>query len=148
MDPRGDPRADLREALLAAVDEGTTADMLADELGLAGEERDVVLALLRLQVTPEQIRSAASQGQVRAAVFEEVLDPERERRTVSAAEIEADGGLPAAEIQADIRAWGLASPAADEPYFTPEEAGAFRDLGRLEGVWPGEVRQELARVYG
>lgn len=130
------------------MEEPTTASALAEELGLGAEEHELVAALLRLEVTPEQIRSAAEQGQLQTAVFEGVLDPERERRTVSAAEIEADGGLSAAEIRATLRAQGLAPPAADEPYFTPEEADAYRELGRLQDIWPAEVRQELARVYG
>lgn len=86
-----------------AADESATASALAKELGLDAEERELVSALLRLKVTPEQIRSAASQGQVQAAILEGVLDPERERRTVSAAEIERDGGLSASGIQARPR---------------------------------------------
>lgn len=130
------------------ADEDTSAAALAEELGLSGEGRDVIAALLRLQVTPERIRNAAAQGQVQAAIFEGVLDPERERRTVSPAEIEADGGLTADSIREAMRAFGLAQPEPDEPYFTPEEAQAFRELGRLDDVWPRDVRMELTRVYG
>ncbi len=130
------------------MDGRPTAEALADELGLADDQRELVAALLRLEVTPEQIRAAAEQGQLQAAVFEGVLDPERERRTISAAEIEAGGGLMAAEIAEILRGWGLPPPAADEPYFTPEEANAFRELGRLEDIWPRDVRQDISRVYG
>ena len=50
-----------------AVDESATAGALAEELGLDTEERELIAALLRLKVTPEQIRSTAAQGQVQAA---------------------------------------------------------------------------------
>ena len=130
------------------MDEPATASALSEELGLGAQEHELVATLLRLEVTPEQIRAAAEQGQLQAAVFEGVLDPERERRTVSAAEIEAGGGLSATDIRATLRGQGLAPPAADEPYFTPEEADAYRELGRLQDIWPTEVRQEVARVYG
>ena len=129
--------------------EGTpSAEVLSDELGLEAEERELVAALLRLEVTPEQIRAAADQGQLQAAVFEGLLDPERERRTISAAEIESGGGLSAAEIGATLREFGLVPPDPDEPAFTPEEANAFRELGHLQDIWPYEVRQEVSRVYG
>ncbi len=125
-----------------------TADALADELGLSPDERQLVEGLLRLGVTAKQIRDAASQGQLAEAVFEEALDPERDRRTFSAAEIEASGGLPVREIQATLQGFGLPSPDPEQPYFTPEEAQVFRELGRLDEVWPREVRLEVARVYG
>jgi adenylate cyclase len=125
-----------------------TATSLAEELGLSPEERELVAALLRLEVTPEQIRDAAGVGRLEGAIFEGVMDPERERRTISAAEIEAGGGLSASEIQSDLRSLGLAPPGADEPYFTPEEAKVYRELGRLEEVWPRDVRHEASRVYG
>jgi adenylate cyclase len=125
-----------------------TATSLAEELDLNGDERDLVAALLRLEVTPGQIRDAAREGRVEDAIFGGVMDPERERRTVSAAEIEAGGGLAAAEIRAVLRAMGLAPPGPEEPYFTPEEATVFRELGGLEEVWPPDVRHEASRVYG
>lgn len=124
------------------------AEDLADELGLSAEEHQLVGALLRLGVTADQIRTTFEQGRLEGAIFEGVLDPERERRTVSAAQIEADGGLPASDTVETLNGFGLASPDPNEPYFTPEEAEAFRELGRLEDVWPAEVRLEIARVYG
>ena len=47
-----------------------------------------------------------------------------------------------------MQAFGLAQPEPDEPYFTPEEAQAFRELGRLDDIWPRDVRLEISRVYG
>ncbi len=125
-----------------------TAEDLARELGLNAEEHQLVAALLRLGVTAEQIRTTSEQGRLEGAIFEGVLDAERERRTVSAAQIEANGGLPASDIQEMLKSFGLAPPDPDEAYFTAEEAEAFRELGRLEDVWPAEVRLEIARVYG
>ena len=126
----------------------SAAQELAEELRLTPEGYELVAGLLRFGATPEQIREAAAEGRLEEAVFDAVLDPERERRTVSAAEIEADGGLPAAEIQATLQGFGLTPPGAEDAYFTPEEAVVFRELGRLEEVWPPDVRQEVSRVYG
>ncbi|MGH2984587.1 MAG: adenylate/guanylate cyclase domain-containing protein [Solirubrobacterales bacterium] len=126
----------------------TDAGALAAELDLSADEHQLVAGLLRLGVTAEQIRGARQHGRLEEAIFEGVLDPERERRTVSPAEIEADGGLAASEITATLRAFGLPPPGPEEHYFTPEEARVFRELGRLEDVWPPDMRLEISRVYG
>ncbi|MGC1813800.1 MAG: adenylate/guanylate cyclase domain-containing protein [Solirubrobacterales bacterium] len=128
--------------------DGAAPRALADELRLDPDERELVAGLQRLGVTDEQIREAAERGRLEEAVFAGGLDPERERRTVSPAEIEAEGGLSVQEIQASMQAFGLAMPPADEPCFTPEEAAAFGELGRLENIWPPEVQREVSRVYG
>ncbi len=121
---------------------------LAAELGSTAAERRLIDGLLRLGVSAAQIREAARLGRVGDAIFEGVLDPQRERRRVSAAEIESDGGLTVAEVQTILSAFGLPAPAADEPYFTAEEADVFREIGRLDDVWPEEVRLQVSRVYG
>jgi adenylate cyclase len=123
-------------------------DALADHIGSTAGERELIEGLLRLGVQPERIREAARLGRVEEAIFEGVLDPERERRRVSATEIERDGGLPAREIQAMLRGFGLPAPNAEQEFFTSEEADAFRALGRLREIWPQDVRLQVARVYG
>ncbi len=96
----------------------------------------------------DQIREAARLGRIEDAIFEGVLDPERERRRISAADIERDDGLPAAETQAVLSGFGLSPPAPEDPYFTEEEAEVFRAIARLGDVWPHEVRMQVSRVYG
>lgn len=125
-----------------------TKTSLADELGLSADQHQLVADLLRMGVTANQIRDAAERGRLEEAIFEGALGPEREKRTVSATEIEANGGLPVPDIQATLRAFGVAAPHAAQPYFTPAEAEVFRELGRLEEVWPRDVRLEVSRVYG
>lgn len=95
------------------------------ELGLPEERRDVVAALLALGVTPEAMARAAGRSRVEDAVFDAVLDPDRERRTVSANDIAARGGWPADLMQQIIHAFGFPSPEPDEPFFSPEEADAL-----------------------
>jgi adenylate cyclase len=124
------------------------AQALAGELSLDMPGRELVGGLLRLGVPADSIRRAAEHGRLDAAIFDEVLDPEREHRTVSAREIEAAGGLTVAEIQELMRAFGLPAPAAEDPSLTPEEARVLTELGRLSELWPPEVRAEVARVYG
>ncbi len=121
---------------------------LADELGSTAAEGKLIRGLLRTGVRPEQIREAAKLGQIEDAIFEGILDPERERRTVSAADIEAGGGLPVAETDAILSGFGLPAPAPDEPYFTDEEAQVFREVGHLGQIWPRDVRLQVSRVYG
>jgi class 3 adenylate cyclase len=81
-------------------------------------------------------------------LFESVLLPTMTERTVSAREIEATGGLPIAEIQQMVEAFGLPVPEPDAPAFTPREAKVFVELRRLQHVWPPDVAVQLARVYG
>jgi adenylate cyclase len=67
---------------------------------------------------------------------------------VSAAEIEATGGLPAAEIARLMEAFGLPSPDPSQPVFSEEEAHIFRELADLRPVWPPDLTVQVARVYG
>jgi adenylate cyclase len=121
---------------------------LASELGLTSDERKLAAALLRLGISPDHIRRAAKHGRLEDAIYEEVLDPEREERTVSLREVEAAGGLVVAEAQAVLRALGLPAPGADDAYFTPAEARVFIEMDRLSELWPQDVRLEVSRVYG
>jgi adenylate cyclase len=86
--------------------------------------------------------------ELQGAIFDSVLLPEIEERTVSAAEIEARDGVPADEILRMVETWGLPMPEPDQPAFTEEEARVFVELKRLEDVWPPEVAMQAGRVYG
>lgn len=82
------------------------------------------------------------------AVFEPVLRPARLRRTVSAADIERAGGLPAADVIQMVKGFGLSIGSADEPWFTQEEADVFVQLADLGALWPRETYIHVSRVYG
>lgn len=125
-----------------------TASDLGAELRLGPEGRELVAGLLALGVPPEDIRRAAEHGRLEDAMVDQVLDPDRERRTVSAADVEARGGLTVEATRELMRAFGLPAPEPDDPFLTDEEAKAFTELGRLSELWPAEIRQEIARVYG
>ncbi|MGZ8688757.1 MAG: hypothetical protein ACXWZP_10050, partial [Gaiellaceae bacterium] len=131
-------RSTIRASLVSLAkmgDRSEGAEELAEQIGSSDAERKLMEALLRLGLPPERIRATAKLGPAEEAIFGGVLDPERERRRVSAVEIEADGGLTVEEIQAMLRGFGLALPAADEPAFTSAEAEVFRELGRLGEMW-------------
>jgi adenylate cyclase len=82
------------------------------------------------------------------AVFEPVLMEEVGRRTLSAREIEAEGGLQVEQIAMMTEAFGLPVPDPDQPAFTREEGDVFRRLKELEDVFPPEVAVQVGRVYG
>jgi adenylate cyclase len=82
------------------------------------------------------------------AVFDPVLMQGMPERTVSARQIEADGGLSVAEIERMIEAFGLPAPDPDQPAFSQEEAEVFARLKELEDVFPADVAVQVARVYG
>jgi class 3 adenylate cyclase len=108
----------------------------------------VIGGLRALGVPAEAIARAMRRGDPEGAIFDAVLMPAIADRTVSASEIERRGGLRVSEVQAFISAFGLRPPGADEPAFTPEEAGALVELGRLGEVWTPELDVRLARVWG
>jgi adenylate cyclase len=83
-----------------------------------------------------------------AAIFDATLDPVRGERTVSAAQIEADGGLTVRETRLVVLNFGLPAPAPDEPYFTPAEAEVLVRFGTLREIWPADVYLQIVRVYG
>ena len=47
-----------------------------------------------------------------------------------------------------MQAFGLPTPAPDEAYFTPREADALIEIGRIGDLWPEEVMIQVSRVYG
>jgi hypothetical protein len=67
---------------------------------------------------------------------------------VSPAEIEADGGMPVAQVRELMLALGLCAPDAAQPSFTLDEARALTGLWRHRDVWPSAVTVQIARLYG
>ncbi len=135
--PVGDEQAD-----------GAEDTELAHEIGASAELEETIGTLLRIGVSPEAIRRAQERGRVEDAIFDAVLDPARGERTVSPAEIEADGGLRVGETQLVALGFGLRAPAPDELFFTPEEAAVLKRFGELREIWPPEVYLQIVRVYG
>jgi adenylate cyclase len=74
--------------------------------------------------------------------------PAIEERTVSAADVEAGGGPPAARLREVMEAYGLPTPGPHEPAFTPEEARVFTELWKLNDIWPQELMVQVSRVHG
>jgi adenylate cyclase len=83
-----------------------------------------------------------------AAIFDAVLDPARGDRTVSPAQIEADGGLTVGETRLVVLNFGLPAPGPHEAYFTAAEADVLVQFGVLREIWPPEVYLQIVRVYG
>ena len=83
-----------------------------------------------------------------AAIFDGVLDPARGERTVSSAQIEANGGLTVEETRLVVLNFGLPAPDPQEPYFTVGEADVLVHFGVLREIWPPEVYLQIVRVYG
>ena len=82
------------------------------------------------------------------AFFEALPLRAAEDRTVTPAEMEANGGMPIERTQELMAALGLPLPQADEPAFTPAEAEAFNELWRQQDVWPFDQGIQIARLYG
>lgn len=83
-----------------------------------------------------------------AEIFDAVLAPARGERTISPAQIEADGGLTVPETRLIMLNFGLRAPDPKEPYFTPSEAAVLVRFGSLREIWPPEIYLQLSRVYG
>ncbi len=124
------------------------AQEICRQLGLESDQRQLVATLLELGVSVEAMEHAHARGHLRDAIFDMVLDPERELRTVSAREIENRGGWPAQATLAMISAFGFPSPGPDEPYFNTEEADALLGAAARQEWWPLEVQMEVSRVWG
>lgn len=108
-----------------------------------------LLDTLRALGLPEDaIERAIARGDPEGAIFETVLLAHAADRTVSAADIERRGGLPVAETELFVEAFGLPWPGADQPAFTPAEAEVFIELQRLREIWPPHIALQAARVYG
>lgn len=112
------------------------------------DDSEVARTLRQLGIPPQAIQRAIERGDPEGAIFDAVLLPETKERVISAAEIEATGGLPASEIATMMEAFGLPAPGRSQPAFSEEEARIFRGLAALEAVWPPELTIQVARVYG
>ena len=121
---------------------------LSEQIGATGEVAKLIAALLELGIPAETIRRAYDRDRVEDAIFEAVLDPARSERTVSARQIESDGGLTVPELQLLALTFGLRVPEPDEPFFTDEEAAVYVRFDRLREIWPPEIYLQIARVYG
>jgi adenylate cyclase len=82
------------------------------------------------------------------AVFASLFVEQRAQRTVSAAAIEAAGGMTVDELGDLWRAFGLPAPDPSTPHFSPVEADALTRLDALEDLWPPDVRLKVGRIYG
>lgn len=112
-------------------------------------EQEPVEDVLRAVGVPEEaIERARGREDPLGALFESMPVRGAADRTVSPAQIEGEGGMPAAHSQELMRAFGLPSPAADEPAFTPAEARALTELWHHQDVWPFDLGVQIARLYG
>jgi adenylate cyclase len=116
--------------------------------GDSNEDARALAALREAGITADAIERAVARGDVQGALFDAILLPRIAERTVSAAEIEARGGLTVTALAELFEALGLPAPAPTTPAFTPFEAEAFTMLAGFEDVWSPELRIRSARVYG
>ena len=127
---------------------GTEAREVAREIGSDPGDVETVATLLELGVRPDAMRRALERGRLEDAIFDAALDPEREARTVTPAQIEERGGLPADEIALLIHTAGLPAPGPDDPSFTEDEAQLFIDVAGLREIWPPDLGLQVSRVAG
>ena len=113
------------------------------------EEPDRVARILRDLGVPDDVAARAiERGDPEGAILESTLTPARSERTVSALDVEAQGGLPAGEVVEILQAMGFPPPDPAEPALTPEEAHVFVELAELSEFWPHDLSRQLARMYG
>ena len=127
---------------------GAEAREVAREIGSDPGDVKTVAALLELGVRPDAMRRALERGRLEDAIFDAALDPERAARTVTPAQIEARGGVPAEEVALLMQTAGLPAPGPDDPSFTEEEAQMFIEVARLREVWPPDLGLQVSRVAG
>jgi adenylate cyclase len=113
------------------------------------DDPDRVAKILRDLGVPDEIAARAiERGDPEGAILESTLTSARAERTVSAADVEAQGGMSAQEVVEILQAMGFPAPDPDEPSLTPEEARVFVELAELSEFWPHELSRQLARMYG
>jgi adenylate cyclase len=114
-----------------------------------GPDMDATEEILRAIGVPEEaIEQSRRHGDPLGAFFEFLPLRAAADRTVSAAEIEARGGMPVERAQELMRAFGLPAPDPEEPAFSSEEAAALTELWRQQELWPFEEGVQIARLYG
>jgi adenylate cyclase len=111
-------------------------------------ERETDEAVLRSLGVPEELISHASGSGPLSAFFESLPRRGAAARTVTAADIEAEGGLPLPQMRELMLALGFTPPEPHDPAFTPEEAQAFIGLWRQQHLWPFDEAVQIARLYG
>jgi len=104
--------------------------------------------LRRFGVSEPAIARAIELGESEAGIAEIIPARGAASRTVSAAQIEASGGMPVERIGELMEAFGIPLLVAEEPAFTPDEARVLEQLWRLRDVWPLELSVQLGRIYG
>jgi adenylate cyclase len=118
-------------------------------VGADDRERERITEILREVGVPEDaIATAFARGDPEAAILESTLTDAQAERTVSPADVEAQGGLTATEVADVFQALGFPRPEPGTPTLTPEEANVFVELAQLREVWPQELTKQVARVYG
>jgi adenylate cyclase len=114
-----------------------------------GPEHDANEEILRAVGVPEEaIEQSRHHDDPLGAFFESLPVRAAADRTVSAAQIEAAGGMPVEQSRDLMRAFGLPAPDPQEPAFSPEEAAALTELWRQQELWPFEEGVQIARLYG
>jgi adenylate cyclase len=117
----------------------------------SGEQESVeqLSGMLRtFGVSEPAIARAIELGESEAGIAEIIPARGAAARTVSAAQIEASGGMPVERIGELMEAFGIPLPVAEEPAFTPDEARVLEQLWQLRDVWPFELSVQLGRIYG
>jgi adenylate cyclase len=118
-----------------------------DDAPVAGD-RETDEAVLRSLGVPEELITGASGSGPLSAFFESLPRRGAEARTVTVADIEAQGGPPLPQMRELMLALGFEPPKPDEPSFTPEEAQAFIALWHQQHLWPFDEAVQIMRLYG
>jgi adenylate cyclase len=123
-------------------------DALEMESGERENAQQLAGVLRTFGVSEHAIARAIELGDSQAGIAEIIPARGAALRTVSAAQIEASGGMPVERIGELMQAFGLPLPAPDELAFTPDEARVLKQLWQLREVWPFELSIQLGRIYG
>jgi adenylate cyclase len=115
---------------------------------VATTDETTIASLRKLGIAEEAIERAVERGDPEGAIFDAILLPAIAERTVSAAQVEAAGGLSARDVAALVEAFGLPAPDPDAALLTPQEADVLLEVGRTQDIWPLDVRMRVARVMG
>jgi adenylate cyclase len=122
--------------------------LLEMESGDQDSVQRLARVLRRFGVSEPAIARVIEGGESEAGIAEIIPARGAAARTVSAAEIEAAGGMPVERIGELMQAFGLLLTGGEEPAFTPEEARVLQQLWQLRDVWPFELSVQLGRIYG
>jgi adenylate cyclase len=127
---------------------GVRDDQLEMESGERASVEQLAGMLRMFGVSEAAIARAIELSESDAGIAEIIPARGAASRTVSAAQIEASGGMPVERIAELMEAFGIPLPVAEEPAFTPDEARALEQLWQLREVWPLELSVQLGRIYG